>query len=64
MQVLKAANTVMLGVIMALGITGLEEKHFQVSSCRDLLQKRGKLIPITTQFWSSICLGKREYLNY
>lgn len=41
----KAANTVMLGVILALGITGLEEKHFKAALSRTFSKKQ-KLIPV------------------
>jgi 2-oxoisovalerate ferredoxin oxidoreductase beta subunit len=41
----KAANTVMLGVIMALGITGLEEKNFK-AALAETFAKKPKLIPL------------------
>ena len=41
----KAANTVMLGVIMALGITGLDEEHFK-SALAETFAKKPKLIPL------------------
>ncbi len=41
----KAANTVMLGVIMALGITGLKEFHFK-EALEETFSKKPKLIPL------------------
>ncbi|MDK2948583.1 MAG: 2-oxoisovalerate ferredoxin oxidoreductase beta subunit [Methanolobus sp.] len=55
----KAANTVMLGVIMALGITGLEEKHFK-AALAETFAKKPKLIPLNHAVLEAAAVWAKE----
>ncbi|WMW24958.1 2-oxoacid:acceptor oxidoreductase family protein [Methanolobus sediminis] len=55
----KAANTVMLGVIMALGITGLDEKHFK-AALAETFAKKPKLIPLNHAVLEAAAVWAKE----